>query len=121
MLAKIIADDEIEVTGEQKTIVTVAALLHDIGHGPFSHAFEKVTTDKHESRTLQIILDPETEINRTLREINENLPNKVSEFFNEDVDENSDGAPSILTQIVSSQLDADRADYLLRDSHATGA
>ncbi len=109
------------ITDEQKIIVKVAALLHDIGHGPFSHAFEKVTTDKHESRTLQIILDPDTEINKTLKEFSESLPDKVSAFFDEDVDETSDGAPSILTQIVSSQLDADRADYLLRDSHATGA
>ncbi len=106
----------------QRVAVIIAALLHDIGHGPFSHAFEKVTDDKHEIRTLQIINDPSTETNSLLREIDGSLPTKLSIFFAEDIEEESSqtNIPSCLTEIVSSQLDADRFDYLLRDSHATG-
>lgn len=104
---------------DQRTVVLAAALLHDVGHGPFSHAFEKVTGEKHEKRTLQIITDPSTEVNSVLgKELSERL--KV--FFGEDLEEEQLEAdiPAYLTQVVTSQLDADRFDYLLRDSFATG-
>ena len=47
----------VTLTNKQKTVVLVSALLHDIGHGPFSHAFEKITRDKHERRTEEIIVN----------------------------------------------------------------
>jgi HD superfamily phosphohydrolase len=115
--------NEGHVTDEQREAVLVAALLHDVGHGPFSHAFEKVTGEKHERRTLQIIQDPSTDIHRALRKYHRDLPRRLTVFFDEDVDEAvrmKSGVPPAFTQIVSSQFDADRADYLLRDSYATG-
>lgn len=108
---------------DQKTVVLVAALLHDIGHGPFSHAFEKVTGQKHEARTLEIIRSKRTEVGKRLREYDKDLPNRLAVFFDEDIDAKKRTAaaiPEFLTQVVSSQLDADRFDYLLRDSYATG-
>lgn len=108
---------------DQKTAVLVAALLHDVGHGPFSHAFEKVTGQSHESRTLQIIQSSETEVGRRLRGHDPDLPERLAVFFDEDIEaEKREAAeiPDFLTQIVASQLDADRFDYLLRDSYATG-
>lgn len=107
----------------QRIAVLAAALLHDVGHGPFSHAFEKVTGQHHEERTLEIITSSETEVGRKLREHDPELPCKLAVFFDEDIDEaDKDRAsmPEQLTQLVSSQLDADRFDYLLRDSYATG-
>ena len=107
----------------QRVAVLVAALLHDVGHGPFSHAFEKVTGQHHEERTLEIIRDDTTEIGTRLCKHDPELPKKLAVFFDEDIDEKErkDAAiPERLSQIVSSQLDADRFDYLLRDSHATG-
>ena len=112
-----------EIDEDQQTAVLVAALLHDIGHGPFSHAFEKVTGQHHEARTLEIIQGDETEIGKRLRASDLQLPDRLAAFFDEDIDteqEQGREIPKYLTQIVSSQLDADRFDYLLRDTHATG-
>ncbi len=111
---------------ERETLVLAAALIHDVGHGPFSHSFESVTGDRHESRTLEIILDPSTEIHQCLASHGPcaDLPRKIAAFFDggDGTDRlASDEFPSFLIQIVSSQLDADRFDYLQRDSHATGA
>ncbi|MEE9312823.1 MAG: hypothetical protein V3V10_10490 [Planctomycetota bacterium] len=99
------------------------SLLHDVGHGPFSHAFEKVTGDKHEARTLDIIVSPDTEVNDKLGKYAEELPALIENFFNKeksDEEKEHAGMPAFATQIVDGQFDADRADYLLRDSHATG-
>jgi HD superfamily phosphohydrolase len=112
-----------KLTDDQKTRVLVAALLHDVGHGPFSHVFEKVTGESHEKRTLEIIRDDHTDVHRRLVEFDKNLPEDLAIFFDEDVDEDSridSSLPVFLTQIVHSQLDADRFDYLLRDSLSTG-
>jgi HD superfamily phosphohydrolase len=112
-----------QITGEQRTAVLAAALLHDIGHGPFSHAFEKITNDNHENRTIEIINDSSTEVNSILTKYQIDLPKKLKLFFDKEIDEQTKkdaGIPQLLVDIVSSQLDADRADYLLRDSHTTG-
>ena len=112
-----------QIREDQRIAVLVAALLHDVGHGPFSHAFEKVTGEAHEARTLQIITNQSTEVSKRLRKYDKLLPSRLAVFFDEDIDaEKREKAeiPEFLTQIVSSQLDADRFDYLLRDSYATG-
>ncbi|MCC6575010.1 MAG: HD domain-containing protein [Planctomycetes bacterium] len=113
------------LTDNQKAAVIAAALLHDVGHGPFSHAFEKVTSDKHEKRTLEVIQSPDTEVHQTLKEFDKDvdLPKLIANFFDESLDDEAfgdAGIPPFASQIVSSQLDADRTDFLLRDSHATG-
>ncbi len=111
------------LTDDHRIIVLAAALIHDVGHGPFSHAFEAITKDKHEARTLQIIRDPSTDVHQRLRAADPSLPDRISMFFDEENDEGDrpeSSIPSYLTQVVSSQLDADRFDYLLRDSYATG-
>ncbi|HEX8296778.1 MAG TPA: HD domain-containing protein [Chthoniobacteraceae bacterium] len=112
----------IKLTDEQQAFILAAALLHDVGHGPFSHAFEKVTGDNHETRTLEVIQDSTTEIHRRLVAFHPSFPQQLGMFFDEDWEAPSAGEiiPSFLTELVSSQLDGDRFDYLLRDSHATG-
>lgn len=107
---------------ERRTLVLAAALLHDVGHGPFSHAFEKVTGQNHERYTLAIILDEQTEVHQKLRAHSSTLPQQLAQFFDEETPPSGGGhrVPPYLAQIISSQLDADRCDYLLRDSHATG-
>jgi len=112
-----------KIREDQRTAVLVAALLHDVGHGPFSHAFEKVTGQSHEERTLEIIQSQSTEVGKRLRQHDRQLPDRLGVFFDEDIEGEKRRAaeiPNFLTQVVSSQLDADRFDYLLRDSYATG-
>lgn len=105
-----------------RTAVLVAALLHDLGHGPFSHTFEKITGENHETRTTEVILSSDTDVNRVLHNHDKALPDILRRFFDEDIDgENSSVVPQHLVQVVSSQLDADRFDYLLRDAGASGA
>jgi HD superfamily phosphohydrolase len=109
------------VEERHRTGVLVAALLHDLGHGPFSHTFEKITEESHEKRTIEIICDDTTTVNEVLRKHGNWLPDLLRRFFDEDTEISGDGLPEYLVQIISSQLDADRFDYLLRDSHASGA
>src|SRR4051794_40094627 len=92
-----------------------AALLHDVGHGSFSHVMEKLINFHHEQHTVQVILDEGSEIGALLKSYASDLPPKVAAIIE------GTFRPSALAQLVSSQLDVDRMDYLLRDSLMTGA
>lgn len=92
-----------------------AALLHDIGHGSFSHVMEKVLGFHHEKWTVEVVLSEATEIGQLLASYAPELPGKVAAIIE------GKFQPAALGQLVSSQLDVDRMDYLLRDSLMTGA
>ena len=100
---------------DEWAVTLAAALCHDIGHGPFSHAFEAATRLRHESLSIAMLEGEESHVNRVLREIDPGFPERVSSRL-----KGNDESPPFLREIVSSQLDADRMDYIRRDGHATG-
>lgn len=104
-----------DISDEARVVGRAGALLHDLGHGPLSHVVEKVFRFHHEDWTRRIILDDATEVNRVLRGFDARLPEKLAALYQHNY------SPEFVSQMVSSQLDCDRMDYLLRDSLMTGA
>jgi len=98
----------VEISGEEALAVTTAVLLHDIGHGPFSHALEYSIVDgiKHE-KLSELFMD------RLNTHFEGGLDMAIQIFKHE-------YHKPFLNQLVSSQLDMDRLDYLRRDSFFTG-
>ena len=104
-----------KISDEARVVGRAGALLHDLGHGPFSHVIEKVFGFHHEDWTCRVVLDENTEVNRKLRSFDASLPDKLASLYKHSY------SPAFVSQLVSSQLDCDRMDYLMRDSLMTGA
>lgn len=98
---------------KERLLTLVAALLHDIGHGAFSHTFEHLFHTDHEAMTREIITG-DTEIHRVLAQVSPDFPNKVASVIAKTYEN-----PQVV-QLISSQIDVDRMDYLLRDAYFTG-
>lgn len=96
------------ITPEEEQGARIAILLHDIGHGPFSHALESelISGAHHESLSLLIMQDLDRQFDGALKTAIEIFTNQHTKRF--------------LHQLVSGQLDVDRMDYLNRDSFFTG-
>jgi HD superfamily phosphohydrolase len=116
---------KIGLAEEERQLVIIACLLHDIGHGPFSHTFEELFDNKlikHEDWTPFFLADYRTDsffnqYNR--RNPRHHLSDEKFQLI-EDMIMHRLTTKKVLADIVSSQLDADRLDYLLRDSHFCG-
>ena len=105
----------VPIDGDEETVCLAGCLLHDLGHGPFSHVFERVSGMSHEGLTRRVILDAESEVHRLLAEFDPAMPGRVVALLK------GEGSRPFFCDILSSQLDADRFDYLLRDNLMTGS
>lgn len=99
----------------ERLVALCAALLHDVGHGAYSHTFEHIFETDHEEMTRTIITSEDTQINAVLKQVAPDFPQKVASVIAKTYPN-----PQVV-QMISSQIDADRMDYLLRDSYFTGA
>ena len=98
----------VAITEEEAEAVTIAILLHDIGHGPFSHALESCIVPGVHHEALSVLI-----MHRLNKTFNGKLSLAIAIFENK-------YEKKFLHQLVSSQLDMDRLDYLNRDSFYTG-
>ncbi len=107
---------ELRLDAEARRDAIAAALLHDVGHGPFSHLFEEVVPDAraHESWTVEVVLDPSSDVHRALEGIGGGMASRVARLLT------GEDPRGWLGRAVSGTLDVDRCDYLLRDSQMTG-
>src|ERR1700757_344111 len=104
----VLRSKQIEITDEEAEAVSVAILLHDIGHGPFSHALEHTLVQGVSHEDISALL---------MEKLNQEFKGGLSlaiKIFNDKYKK------KFLHQLVSSQLDMDRLDYLKRDSFFTG-
>lgn len=102
-----------QIFEHDRKIFLAAALLHDIGHGPFSHVFEKISNVLHEEYTKAIILDETTQLNQMLKKHNINPQDLIDVY-------NGVNKKKWISRLISSNVDADRIDYMLRDSYYLG-
>ncbi|MEW4354238.1 HD domain-containing protein [Streptococcus pneumoniae] len=99
----------------ESLLTMTAALLHDVGHGAYSHTFERLFDTDHEEITRQIMTQEGTEIHQILAQVAPDFPDKVASVIHHTYPNKQ------VVQLISSQIDVDRMDYLLRDSYFTGA
>jgi uncharacterized protein len=97
-----------------RPIVLCAALLHDLGHGPFSHTAEEIFGSHHEVWTRRIVLES-APVRQLLDDFQPQLAEQIAQIYAKKF------PIPFVWQLVSSQLDCDRLDYLMRDSYFTGA
>ncbi|MBC1926218.1 HD domain-containing protein, partial [Listeria innocua] len=90
--------NEPQLEPEERMVALCAALLHDLGHGPFSHAFEKVFGTDHEEYTQAIIIG-NTEVSEVLSRVGEDFPLKVASIIKKNYPNQT------LVKLISSQID----------------
>src|SRR5262249_54027352 len=115
-LGRLSGDDD--QTSHARAPMLAAAMIHDVGHGPFSHLCETCLGTDHEEWSRAIILCEETGVHQVLRaHFDPEFPRRIADL----IDRDNQDQPAWQKYLLSSQLDMDRLDYLRRDSLCTGA
>ena len=99
---------------KSKFLLYSAALLHDLGHGPLSHTSEAIFNHNHEHWSKKLVKNY-SPINSILKKYDSNLPEQIGRLF-----ESKQLFSKPVKTLISSEIDCDRLDYLLRDSYNTG-
>ncbi len=105
---QVLLDKGIDISLEEQQAAKIAILLHDIGHGPYSHALEHVLAEHLHHEELSLMM---------MKELNKTFEGKLQMAL--DIFTNN-YPKKFLHQLISGQLDVDRMDYLTRDSFFTG-
>ncbi len=124
-LMEIVRREENKFDDDRERVTLIAALLHDVGHGPFSHTFEgarenlaearnEKAIEKHEKFSAKFIRNCDGAIRPILDEVDVTLAEKVADLLE------AEDPIDIYHAVVSSSFDADRLDYLVRDRYMTG-
>ncbi len=100
---------------EHKFILYAASLLHDLGHGPLSHTSEEIFKTNHEMWTGKLI-NSSQEITGIINRYGKGKAKEISDLI-----QSRKAQEKLIVSLISSQLDCDRLDYLMRDSYSTGA
>ena len=124
MYDRVVRNSKLKADPMRRLAVVTAGLLHDIGHGPFSHTIEEVLNDlhpaekhwfHHETMTVRILLEDD-EVKNKLSAVDANFPEYIAAY----IDKKRREEDHWTYRLVSSQLDADRLDYLMRDARHAG-
>lgn len=114
---------KIECKQTEKDAILAAALLHDLGHGPYSHAYEHIgeTKKSHEEWTKEIIKEDPELAKVFEEEFGTGFAGKVISCLEKNSQNEGDfSLTGLFSELISSNLDADRMDYLMRDAYNTG-
>ena len=129
MYYRIVRNMDEAVDGQRLVETTAAALLHDVGHGPFSHVLEEILHSygirfDHEVMTYRILTEPGSDVQRLLASVDPGLPEEVGLYINKKARaklvRGGKRKDHWCYKLVSSQIDADRLDYLVRDAYYAG-
>ena len=118
MVDAAVENSRLSVPARDREDTVLAALLHDVGHGPFSHSLEEIIGPSfaHERMSVRILGEPGSELHELLAAYDPDLPGRLCAF----IEHRPGSAADWRHAIVSSQLDADRLDYLARDALMAG-
>ncbi len=108
-----VPDIDQKLSSREKGLFLTTAMLHDIGHGAYSHAFEDIVGTNHEHVGARLILEHK-ELRKVLDLVDENFALDVANILLKQK------RFPLIEQLISSQLDVDRLDYLERDAYFTG-
>jgi len=108
-----VPDIDENLSEREKGLLLATAMLHDIGHGAYSHAFEDIVGTNHEHVGARLILEDE-ELRSVLDKVDETFASDVASILLKEK------KYPLVEQLISSQLDVDRLDYLERDAYFTG-
>lgn len=116
--------DVLTITEEDEEAIKCMALVHDIGHGAFSHVSEKFLEGTHEERSIEILLDPDSETHKAIiNSFGDKVLDKVVDLIQmkKRIKENGEIKDDntltlIISKLLSGGIDIDRIDYIFRDS-----